>query len=146
MSSSAVSSCSISRKTWTFKDKNMKKSEGDRRCVCVCRRSNAWRRTGVTSSVIMVGQSDVRCWGDMRSSNTLKKRNTWAWRMGTWGRRRLSTRRSKHTHRHRWDISAWLTSRWAFHESAFLSVLEFCGQLIKIFWCWNKTWEQWTDL
>lgn len=51
----------------------------------------------LTNSVIIVGQSEVRCWGDMRSSSTLKKRKTWAWRMGTWGSRRLSTRRSETT-------------------------------------------------
>lgn len=57
-----------------------------------------WEQRGpiLTSSVIMVGHSEVRCWGDIRRSSTLKNRNTWAWRMGTWGRRRLSTRRSEH--------------------------------------------------
>lgn len=43
----------------------------------------------------MVGQSEVRCWGDILKSNTLKNRNTWEWRVGTCGNRRLSTSRSE---------------------------------------------------
>lgn len=45
----------------------------------------------LTSSVIMVGQSEVRCCGDILKSSTLKNRNTWECRVGTCGKRRLST-------------------------------------------------------
>lgn len=87
MSSSAVSSCSIRRNTWTCK------AWGRQRTARVWGREQ--QGLVLTSSVIMVGQSEVRCCGDIRRSSTLKNRNTWAWRMGTWGRRRLSTRRSE---------------------------------------------------
>lgn len=94
MSSSAMSSCSIKRNTWTC--------NVNERVRQYMTRTWGWEQRGpaLTSSVIMVGQSEVRCWGDIRRSSTLKNRNTWAWRMGTWGRRRLSTSRSGHRKHH----------------------------------------------
>lgn len=48
----------------------------------------------LTSSVIMVGQREVRCWGDMRRISTRKQRNTWLMMVGTCAKRRLSASRS----------------------------------------------------
>lgn len=44
----------------------------------------------------MTGHKDVACCGDILNSNTRKHRNTCAWIDGiTWGRRKLSAKRSE---------------------------------------------------
>lgn len=100
--------------------------------VCQCTESVwGWVQRGLilTSSVIMVGHSEVRCWGDIRRSSTLKNRNTWAWRMGTWGRRRLSTRRSKHKRRALAQRTIILLGKWVSDEHVCV-----CRQLTLYVW------------
>lgn len=49
----------------------------------------------LTNSETIIGHSEVKCWGDILSSKTLKKRNIWAATMDVCPSLRLSARRSK---------------------------------------------------
>lgn len=49
----------------------------------------------LTNSETIIGHNEVKCWGDILSSKTLKKRNIWAATMDVCPTLRLSVRRSK---------------------------------------------------
>ena len=64
--------------------------------------SNTW-----TTSENIVGHRGVRCWAEMRSIRTLKKRKICSWTTGDWGSLKLSAWRSCISGRQYWY---WSTS------------------------------------